>query len=157
MIRVYKGMLRDMPHVTNLDVQTQEFALDAEEVKQWFIQIGKAVYLAQLGKREVGFALMTYDKEKGTAFIDRVGTHPSFRQAGVGRRLVERVVLEATTESAKKVQMIVPNYAIDDKEDPWNIEQWLWKLGFKAVGVLTDHFHRYGRDYDGYVFERMKS
>lgn len=156
MIEVCKAPLRDMPHTVRLDVQTQEFALDVDEAKKWFTKDDRAPYIARLGGREVGFALVTFDTSKGTAIIDRVGTHPKFRRVGIGRKLVERIVLEATTEGIGKVQMLVPSYIIDDIQDPWNIEQWLWKLGFKATVTAPDHFRRYNRNYDGYIFQRMK-
>ena len=156
MIEVRKAQIRDMPHVVRLDNQTQEFASDVDNAKQWFTKEGVAPYLARLGGREVGFAVAWFDKPKNMAVIDRIGTHPKFRRVGVGRKIVERVVLEATTENIDEILMIVPSYIIDDKEDPWNIEQWLWKLGFKAMRVISDHFHRYNRNYDGYTFKRMK-
>ncbi len=153
---VHRGQIRDMPHVVRLDTQTQEFALDVDEAKAWFTTEDRTPYIAKLSGREVGFALAMLYESKDTVLIDRVGTHPSFRRLGVGRRLVEHVVLEATTKNIGKVQMIVPSYIIDDMQDPWNIEQWLWKIGFKAKESVTDHFHRYNRDYDGYIFQRMK-
>jgi GNAT superfamily N-acetyltransferase len=108
-----------------------------------------------LGGREVGFALAEMNMS-GSYIIDRVGVHPKFRRVGIGRKIIERITLEAATENINKVIAIVPSYIIDDNEDPWNIEQWLWKLGFKAGKVITDHFHRYNQDYDGYLFQRMK-
>ena len=154
MIEVCKAQIRDMPHIVRLDTQTQEFALDVDEAKKWSTVEGKAPYIARLGGREVGFALAEINKS-GTCIIDRVGTHPKFRRVGIGRKIVERVVLESVTENANKVITIVPSYIVDDMKDPWNIEQWLWKLGFKATGTSPDHFRRYNRDYDGYVFQRM--
>jgi len=156
MIEVCKALFRDMPHVTRLDTQTQEFHMDVDEVKEWFTGVGRAPYIARLSGREVGFALAMFDKSKDTVIIDRIGSHPSFRRVGIGRKLVERIVLEANTENIGKVQMIVPSYIIDDMQDPWNIEQWLWKLGFKALGTLPDPLRRYNRDYDAYIFQRMK-
>jgi GNAT superfamily N-acetyltransferase len=163
MIEVCKAMIRDMPHIVRLDTQTQEFALDVDEAKKWFTKEGKSPYLARLGGREVGFALAAFIGSNGfkgfqhTVLIDRIGVHPMFRRTGVGRKIIERITLEALTEDISKVQMIVPSYVVDDKEDPWNIEQWLWKLGFKAVGTISDHFHLYNRDYDGYTFQRMNN
>jgi N-acetylglutamate synthase-like GNAT family acetyltransferase len=154
MIEVRKAQIRDMPHVVRLDNQTQEFALCVEEAKKWFTTTGEVAYVARLGNREVGFALAA--SKKSRTLIDRVGVHPKFRQVGIGRKIIERITLEAATENIGKVNVIVPSYVIDDKEDPWNIEQWLWKVGFKATGVITGHFHRYNQDYDGYAFERMK-
>jgi len=145
-----------MPHVVRLDTQTQEFALGVDEAKQWFTTVDEAPYIARISGREVGFALAMFDKVAHTrVIIKRIGVHPKFRRVGVGRKIVERIAIEAATENIDVVQMTVPSYIIDDTEDPWNIEQWIWKLGFKATKTITDHFHRYNRDYDGYIFQRM--
>jgi GNAT superfamily N-acetyltransferase len=145
-----------MPHVVRLDTQTQEFALDVDEAKSWFLTSGKVPLLATLSNREVGFALIMFNIDKSILTIERVGVHPKFRRVGIGRKIVERAALEAHTEGDGKVQMIVPSYIVDDQQDPWNIEQWLWKVGFKATGVASEHFHRYNQYYDGYIFQRMK-
>jgi GNAT superfamily N-acetyltransferase len=155
MIEVCEAQIRDMPHVVRLDTQTQEFALDVDEAKKWFTEDGRTPYIARLSGREVGFAMAQVNKS-GTCIIARIGVHLKFRRVGIGRKIVERITLEAATENIGTVNMIVPSYIIDDMEDPWNIEQWLWKLGFKATGVITDHFRRYNRNYDGYAFQRMK-
>ena len=154
MIEVCEAQIRDMPHIVRLDVQTQEFALDVDEVKKWFTEDGKSSYIARLSGREVGFALARAIKSEAYT-ITRIGVHPKFRRVGIGRKIVERVVLEATTNDVSKVVTVVPSYVIDDMQDPWNIEQWLWKLGFKATRVIPDHFHRYSQHYDGYIFQRM--
>ena len=155
MIEVSLAQIRDMPHVVRLDNQTQEFALDVDEAKKWFTDKTRTPYIARLGGREVGFALARAVKSEAYT-IARIGVHPMFRRVGVGRKIVERVVLEATTNDVSKVVTVVPSYVIDDMQDPWNIEQWLWKLGFKATKVIPDHFHRYNQDYDGYIFQRMR-
>jgi len=155
MIEVCKAPLRDMPHIVRLDNQTQEFALDVGGIKEWFTEKELTPYIARLSSREVGFALAMIDKPKDMIYIARVGVHPKFRRVGIGRKIVERITLEAATENIGEVNMIVPSYTVDDTTDPWNVEQWLWKLGFKATKVVPDLFHRYNRDYDGYTFQRM--
>ena len=155
MIEVREAQIRDMPHVVRLDNQTQEFALDVDEAKQWFTDKTRTPYIARLSGREVGFALIRVIKSEAYS-IARIGVHPMFRRVGVGRKIVEHVVLEATTNDVSKVVTVVPSYVVDDKEDPWNIEHWLWKVGFKATGSASGHFHRYNQYYDGYIFQRMR-
>jgi len=53
------------------------------------------------------------------------------------------------------VAMFIPCYLVEDKEDPWCVEEWLWKLNFKAVGTVRDGVRRYNKDFDLHIFERM--
>lgn len=156
MIQVEKCLLKDLGHITQMEINTQEFPLLIDDIKPYTLEKGKEAYLAKASKRIVGYALIEFDKFKGVAFIDSIGVHPNFRKVGVGARLAKYIRTQAYAEDMVKVQMLVPSYVVDDKEDPWNILGWLRKIGFRAVGVQEGCF-RYGRLYDWYIFERCLS
>lgn len=155
MIRVSKVAFMDMGHVTTLEIATQEFPILIDELKPYWTDETKRIYRAEIGKRTVGYVILTLDIFKRVATIDNIGVLPEFRKVGVGRRLVQEVVLAARVEGIEKIQMLVASYLIEDKEDPWNIEHWLWRMEFKASGVKTDNVFRYGKWYDDYIFERQ--
>jgi GNAT superfamily N-acetyltransferase len=143
-----------MGHVTELDWRTQEFAHDTSEMKAYFLTADRCAYLAQVASRKIGFALVYFDKFNDVVSLDTIGVHREFRKNGVGRKLVDRIGLEAHTEGFRTIQMLVPTYLIEDKEDPWNIEQAVWKWNFKSVGEDKESCARYGRLWDQYIFER---
>lgn len=156
MIRVEKCLFKDMGHLTNMEIATQEFALTQDEVKPYVMDKGKDAWLAKVGTRVVGYVLATLDEKDNVVILDSIGVHPNFRKVGVGKRLVEHLSLQAHAAGHSKVITFVADYLIEDKDDPWNIEHWLWRMGFKAAGVMHNECFRYGRYCDLYIFERQK-
>lgn len=154
MIRIDRALFKDMGHITASEVATQEFPLTVDEIKTYVMDKGKEAYLATVTGRAVGHALVTYDKDKGFVTVDSIGVNPKFRRAGVGSRLLAKICIEANAEEFDRVRILVPSYAVEDKDDPWNVEHWLWRNSFKAIGSEPGCF-RYGREYDWYVFERF--
>lgn len=154
MIRVELAQARDMGRVTSSELHTQEYPKSIEEMKEYCLAVigsEKQSYLAYIATKAVGHAFVSYSKKD--CMIESIGVHTSFRKSGVGRAIVDKI-----TEDANKrnygVKIMVASYAIDDLQDPWCIDHWLWKLGFKAVGV-GDVCFRYGKNYDYYIFERL--
>lgn len=154
MIQIEMCKFQDLARVTNFEAATQEFPLDQDEMKQRFRSPSQDAYAAYVGKRMVGCALVTFNKPKGFALIDSVGVHPHFRKVKVGTMLVDRIATVAYSDGLSKLRIEVPSYLIEDKDDPWNIEHWLWRVQFKAIAMRADAAYCYGRDYDLYVFER---
>jgi hypothetical protein len=153
MMQSFKVQFRDMAHVTNLNLHTQEFPFDAKQVKEYFMSHNCNPYLCKVGARHVGFALATFDKFTDAVTLDLIGSRSAFRRVHVGTNLVERICVEGHTEGFKLLRMLVPSYLVDDMQDPWNIEGWLWKLNFKATKTVPGCY-RYGKDYEYYHFER---
>jgi GNAT superfamily N-acetyltransferase len=152
MIHTFVAQFRDMGAVTSLNFQTMEFPLEVEEIKSYLLEDEvKSVLLAKVSTKHIAFACVSIDRLAGVTVIDAIGTHPQFRKNGVATLLVNKADLLV---KGNKTRILVPSYQIEDKEDPWNIEQWLWKAGFKA-NVTVPGCHRYNRDYDYYVFERL--
>ena len=154
MIRVEQCLFKDMGHLTNMEIATQEFPYMQDEVKPYVMDKVKDAFIAKVGARVVGYILVTYEKD--IALVDSIGVHPNFRKVGVSRKLFAHLWAKAYSNGISTIQILVADYLIEDKEDPWNLEEWLWKLGFKAVGVKSAEWYRYGRHTDVYIFERLK-
>ena len=154
MIRAYRASFADMGAVTELDWRTQEFPLGQGGIKEHFMGTTKAVFIAKVSTKHIGFVCLNFDPFDAAVKIQAVGTHLDFRKHGVSRKIIERIDIEARNfdNPFSKMRLAVPNYQVEDRSDPWNIEEWLWKLGFKAV--KTSHGpHPYG-DRDWYIMER---
>jgi len=160
MIRAYSASFADMGAVTELDWRTQEFVLGSENIKQFFLTGTRGAFLAKLSTKHVGFACATFDQfvddkpAGGIVHINAIGTHREFRRHGIATKIIERidVVSRNADEPFHRMQMLVPVYQVDDMQDPWNIEQWLWKVGFKAIKSVPGCPHYGGCDY--YLFQR---
>jgi len=155
MIRVELAQARAMGSVATLELRTQEYPKLTEEIKEYCLDIDgeKQAYYARIAVKAVGHAFVVFDDEAQTCTIESIGVLPEFRKTGVGRALVDKITKD-TEDLDYSVKIRVASYAVTDTEDPWCIEQWLWKLGFKATGTDGVCF-RYGQDYDIYLFERI--
>lgn len=154
MIRIERAIYKDIGHLTNGEIATQEYPLTLDEIKPFCMEKGQDAYLALLSGRAVGYALAVYDKSNDFAELRSIGVLPKFRQVGIGGRLVSKICMEANADGFAKVRAYVPSYAIEDKDDPWNVEQWFWRNEFKAVGTKPGCY-RYGHEFDWYIMERQ--
>jgi len=156
MIKIERGLFKDLGHLVNGEIACQEYPMLTDEVKPYVMEKEREGYLAKISGRFVGYALCTFDQRNDFVTVDSIGVMPKFRMAGIGKRIITKVCMEANADSFGAVRLLAPSYTIEDKEDPWNIEHWLWKNNFKAVGVQEGCW-RYGRNYDWYIFERITS
>jgi ribosomal protein S18 acetylase RimI-like enzyme len=154
MITIQLCKFQDLGRVTNFEAATQEFPLNQEEMKKLFQDQNQDAYAAYVGKRMVGHTLVTFHKPQGFTLITSIGVHPHFRRVGVATKMVGKIAAVSFSDGLSHLRIEVPSYLVEDKDDPWNIEHWLWRLQFKAIKTRTDACNYYGRDYDLYVFER---
>ncbi len=157
MIRVELAQARNMGDIVTLELRTQEYPKLSEEIKEYCLTVAggeKQAYIARISTKIVGYVLTAIDKETSSCIIESIGVHQEFRKSGVGRALVDNVTEEAH-KRGQSLKLRVASYAVTDTEDPWCIEHWLWRLGFKASGCDGECF-RYGRNYDMYLFERLR-
>lgn len=153
MIKIEKGLFRDMGHVVTNEVQGKEYPLGSDTVKIFYTDESRYVLLARISDRIVGHALVSENTLEGICNLFSLVVHPLYRGLGVGRNLVNGLI-NTCDERLKVVRCYVPSYQIEDMEDPYNIKGWLEKTGFEATGIRNEDCFRYGKYYDMYVFER---
>jgi GNAT superfamily N-acetyltransferase len=155
MIRVEMAAYRDLGDITTLEIKGQEFPFTLQEAQAYVLgDSQKAAFVARIAKRAVGAALISMCPADAALVADHITVHPTFRGAGVSTALLNTLSVEGSKAGMLRLRINVPSYKVEDKEDPWNLEHWLWKHGFKAKHVIDGECRRYGRDYDTYVFER---
>ena len=157
MIQVELAQARNMSDIVTLELWTQEYPKLSEEIKEYCLTVKggeKQAYTARIATKIIGYVLTAIDKETSRCVIESIGVHQEFRKTGVGRALVDKVDKEAS-KRGQSLNIKVASYTVTDLEDPWCIEFWLWKLGFKASGCDGECF-RYGQTYDMYLFERLR-
>lgn len=156
MIRIDKCLAKDIGYVTNLEIATQEYPLSFDTLKCYALENNRDAFLARVTNKVVGYMLVDFHPDNGYSVLKSIGVHRDFRNVKIGTKLVDYAAAESKRVGINKLVTYIASYLIEDKEDPWNIEGWLWKTGFKAGTVLHNSVWRYGRDYDVYVFERLK-
>lgn len=147
--------LADLGTMFNIEVQSQEFPMPLDHLKEVFPQQDHTLYKAVITGRAVGFGYLVREKAKAQYTIWRVSVPPSMRGHKIGTAILDRMMMDAKADDCVSVRMHVPSYKMDDPKDPDYLGDWLWRNQFKAIGCLTDEYWRYGRWYDAYTCERM--
>jgi len=154
MIKIEKGMLRDLGELASIEVKAQEFPLDMLGVKDYIESPNKMVFIAKIGDRIVGHLLLGFSNEDSCAIVARLSVHPLFRNLKIGNKLLAIGSKTAFVKKLGSLRISVPSYKMEDREDPYYLKDWLAKERFKAVAVVDREYARYGTRYDAYVFER---
>jgi len=136
------------------ELATQEFPLVGPEVTAYLKDQDKEALSATIQNTSVGHAFVTFDNGRKMVTIDSIGTREKFRRKGAGRKIVDYIASDAWRKGCK-VRMFVVSYLIEDDNDPWNIKEWLWKSGFKAIGFAPHTCRRYNQEYSVYIFEKI--
>ena len=152
MIKIEKALFRDSGEIIDIELKSTEFPLSMELVKMFFTVDERHAFIARIGKKAVGSALVSYDKSSKLCYIHSLAVHPDFRFKGVSRKLLEGIAKYATTFGLEKYTLKIPHYQVEDAEDPYNIKEWLDKTGFKFVELRHNDMFRYGKDYDTYIY-----
>ena len=139
----FAGTIRD------IEVKSHEYPLDLDEVRKYIDDADRYVYLARIGKRDIGVACCINSED---VVWMRLGVLPSFRKLGVARKLLSVVAKRGQADKAHCLKITIPSYRADDKEDPDYIGAWMKDNEFLIAGCKTNHFFRYGKLWDGYVF-----
>jgi ribosomal protein S18 acetylase RimI-like enzyme len=153
MIKIRQGLEMDLGMVTLMETRAKEFPLSLPGVRKFIEEDYKEILIAFIGHRAVGYALIETNKIAGVLEIKSIGVLPEFQRKGVGATLICDLRSLAVVDLINTLRIKVPSYTVEDQDDPWNVEHWLWKMEFKAVGLEPGCF-RYGNEYDWYIFER---
>ena len=153
MIKVEKGLFRDMGHIVTNELKGREYPLGADVVKIFFTDESRYTFLARISDRVIGHALVSENYPDKICNLFSLVVNPLFRYKGAGRKLVNTVA-DSCGDGLENIRVYIPSYQIEDMEDPYNVAGWLKKTGFKAVGINSRECFRYGKYYDMYIFER---
>lgn len=157
MIRVDRAMVRDVGRIYETEYKSQEFAFTTDEIQKYMLTPGKVAWVASIGDRTCGSLLASECLEDNAVVVDHVSVIPRFRALKVSMKMLDKAsdhALATLKSGLACLRINVPSYLVEDKEDPWNIESWLWKAQFKAMDLISNEIKRYNQNYDCYVFER---
>lgn len=111
------------------------------------------VVVCEVLRKPCGFAIWRSIDEE-TARIVRLGVIPGFRNNGIGRLLLSKVIHHCQIGQKDSLRVIVPDIHCK-LGDPDDVSGFLSKMLFHTTGEVIDNFrYMYGDYRDGYVFER---
>lgn len=155
MIKVREALMRDLGHICNLEVKTQEYPYLTDVIKIFLDSADQKGFVASISDRIVGSALINNNVPDESCTIHRISILPNYQGIGVSKEILKHISEQAKkVKGIKKLRMHIPSYYVDDLEDPYNIREWLQHSGFKVGDVLHYDCYRYGYYYDTYTFER---
>lgn len=147
----------DVNALSTLDLKTYHYPLELKKWKELAGQSGKPtepkVVVVEIVRKPVGFALWQ-ELDENVSRIIRLGVLHKCRFHGLGRLLIEKVVLHSQTAKKDRLRVVLPDIHCLPG-DPDDVSGFLSKVGFHTTGeVVTDHCRMYGEWREGYVFER---
>lgn len=152
-MRVATAGFKDLPKIYSLELRSYEYPLEHNALQQILEIQGSVPLVGTIAGVGIGWALGQCRPEDKALEVARLAVHPSYRMQGRGRQLVGHLWNEAVKRQYTSIYFMVPEYQLDNT-DPDSVLGFMDKLQFRAVGVETDFFWRYGRPYDGIKMER---
>jgi GNAT superfamily N-acetyltransferase len=147
----------DINALMALDLKTHHYPLTLDEWQAKVNGSGSAnharVVVCDVVRVSTGFAMWKIDNEHEYCDLMRIGVLRRYRLKGLGSLLVHACLRHAFEQKCDKLRIIVP-HIICNPGDPDDASEFLGKCFFKATGVIDDWCEMYGKNVDGYVFER---
>jgi ribosomal protein S18 acetylase RimI-like enzyme len=117
---------------------------DLEKCKTAFSGDYKEVYIATVDGAYAGFVIIQlYGLLRG--YIQSICVEPAFRSKGIGAALIKH--------AEERIFRISPNVFMCVSSFNPRAQQLYYKLGYKKVGELKDHFMQ---GYDEYILRKSK-
>lgn len=90
--------------------------------------------------------------DKWSMHIHKLCVSERFRNRGVGTRLIAHAHTRAAQAGVNWITGTVPEWMVNDKEDPRYCLDWIKRFNFKAIGTLDEKIQMYGKDNVLYIF-----
>lgn len=128
---------RDMPEVLGIEQASFQPAWREEEFLRVLRQRNCIGMIAELDERVVGF--MIYELHKHKLQILNFAVHPEFRRAGVGSRMIAKLVGKLSPQRRSKILLYV-------RETNLSAQLFYRSRGFKAIEVAREYYEDSGED-----------
>ena len=148
------AMVKDAATLTNIDIKCNDYPYSLDIYKMLLLKSDNIESkIVKLSGRAVGYYVASI--EDTSIDIERICVLPEFSGLGISRKLMKEIESKALKKGKKYIDITVPCYKVDDREETFYIRGWLKALEFKAIEVVEQCYNRYGRSYDGYIFRKQ--
>ena len=152
-VRAYKA--GDSAHLLNIDLKGSEipftitdWQLIQRDFPHW------TILLAIIEGKPCGFALFSFDTDKGVARVHKLAALSYAHSMGVIGMLLNSVQYKGLVAGVNIVEVVVPSHECLGKDDPYDRSYMLNNLGFRCVRVTEGVFNAYGDPVEAYCFSR---
>lgn len=152
MIKPQVAGVRDIVGIYDVELKSYEYPLSRQLLTELFDTPGVIPAVVKYNGRVLAWGCGHVEDSMLTVY--RLATLPSFRRTHNATRVLATLWDEAQNKNPSGVKIIVPEYQMLP-DDPYSVNDFAWKAGFKATGIDKDAFYYYGRRYDGIILTRM--
>ncbi len=137
MVQIRWLIRRDMPEVLRIEQESFEYTWTEEYFLTCLRQRNCIGMVAEHNNRIVGF--MIYELHKSMIQVLNFAVAPEFRQQGIGRQMVQRVIDKLSQQRRREIVLEV-------RETNLPAQLFFRKMDFRAVSVLRNYFEDAGED-----------
>jgi ribosomal-protein-alanine N-acetyltransferase len=141
---------RDMPSVLEIENGSFEFPWAEDDFIVCLRQRNCIGMVAEIRDQPVGY--MVYELHRYGLHLVNFAVHPNLRRIGIGQAMVTKLIGKLSSDRRNRIMLEVRETNID-------AQLFFRKFGFRAIGVLRDHYHETNEDaYQmQYRFDESKS
>ena len=143
MIKIRKPEVTDINALLDVDLKATDDPWTIDHWRGACVNNDTYISLATYFNEPVGFVICNT-----TGRILKIAVKPTFRNKGIGTRLIEVVKYWATENNILGLGIVVPESLCYNND----MCKWLNKQGFLAGGILKDGAKYYGTVEDGFLF-----
>jgi len=133
---------RDMPEVLRIEDESFEYTWSEEYFLSCLRQRNCIGMVLECDHRILGFVI--YELHKSLIHILNFAVSPEFRQQGIGRQMVQRMIDKLSQQRRREI-------ILELRETNLSAQLFFGKMGFRAVSVLKDYFE--DAEEDAYVLQ----
>lgn len=152
MLPVIRGaQTRDINYLVDIDIKSYHFPWSVDKWRKFTVDKTCAILLASVKAEPM--AVCAWKKCGNNAEIMRLATKPAFRNLGAATALLYAM----ESSELQEIVIVVPEINCFPGH-PDDVSKWLLARDYRAVApILKDHFHMYGKYYDGFKFTKSLS
>lgn len=137
MVQIRWLIRRDMPEVLQIEQESFEYTWNEEYFLSCLRQRNCIGMVAEHNHQIVGF--MIYELHKSMIQVLNFAVAPEYRQQGIGRQMVQRVIDKLSQQRRREIVLEV-------RETNLEAQLFFRKMDFRAVSVLRNYFEDAGED-----------
>lgn len=143
----------DAHYLVDIDRKSYEHPFDVRDWQSLAIDFPSwDMCIASVDQHHCGYSVAEDNRADGIVTVHRLGVSPQYRRRGIGSLLMHRIEYKALANHATAIEIPVPETSCRGPNDPYDVSEWLKKLGYRCTRSCEAMFTAYGKAIEGYIF-----
>ena len=159
MSNIYPAVPGDRSELQKIDIKCYDYPLPFEAWGEILAKKGTgdfSNYDCQVFKKNstvLGYCVYAESptEPEQDLLLLRLGVLPSVRQQGIGKLILDHMLVKAQAKNMNQVQIMIPEYYLDPDENRF-IHNFVATSGLVLHQHQKEAFYHYGKFYDGIVY-----